>query len=250
MLEIIEDFLKIKKYTNNKNVTGIILYGSYVQNFEGTHSDIDLLIVFHDESEKINRKGYKLYKNNKFEYFEKNLKYLYKRADDDYKNGEDTLYSIVTTGNILLDKEGEILELKNYISEKYKDGCAICSIEEKKYLAVELKICIDRLINMFKRKSSYMNIYYGIVLNKIVYFYSKIQGTSNIQSSKIFEIYKNNEIAKRQNKTLPDREFMNGYIECVENICLNKIVELFKYSVKGIYIDFNDVNIDLKERKY
>ena len=82
--EVIGEFLKDQGYLNDPNVEGVIFYGSYQTNTNTDSSDIDIMIIYSDESNKEAIKGYKKYKGYDFEYFERTLSSLYKRAEYDY----------------------------------------------------------------------------------------------------------------------------------------------------------------------
>ena len=82
--EVIGEFLKEQGYLNDANIEGVIFYGSYQTNTNTNSSDVDLMIVYNDESNKESIKGYKSYNGYNFEYFERTLSSLYKRADFDY----------------------------------------------------------------------------------------------------------------------------------------------------------------------
>ncbi len=47
---VINEFLKDQGYLNDPNVEGVIFYGSYQTNTNTDSSDIDLMIIYSDES--------------------------------------------------------------------------------------------------------------------------------------------------------------------------------------------------------
>lgn len=247
--KIIDKFLKEHNYNNMNNIEGIILYGSYVQGLFDEKSDIDIMIVFSNDT-YINKKGYQKIDGIVIEFFEKSLQLLYDRANYDYINGEDTLNSIFSTGRILFDKNYKINELKRYILNKYIYGLPKLSKEDSCYLAVGLNKKIQKLKKLCKNNNPYYNIYYGEVLNKIMEYYVRKTGKSNIQLSKVYDIYKDDKKSNLQNKKLPDKKFRKIYIKCVESEALEDIIELYNYTIADLKINFENIIIDLKGRRH
>ena len=65
--ETIHNFLDEYGYTNDKNLEGVILYGSYQTKTNKKDSDVDLIIIYSSEVEMDAMKEYKQYKNYNFE---------------------------------------------------------------------------------------------------------------------------------------------------------------------------------------
>ena len=61
--EVIMNFLNDEGYIDDSNVEGVIFYGSYQTNTNTDSSDVDIMIVYSDESNKEPIKGYKNYEN-------------------------------------------------------------------------------------------------------------------------------------------------------------------------------------------
>lgn len=249
---IINDFLEKEGYLNDINVEGIVFYGSYQTKTNTNNSDIDLIIIYNNYSNKENIKAYKEFKGYNFEYFERTLKNIYDRVDNDYKNFEDTLYSAIGYGEILKDTNNNIEKLKDYILKKYENGLPKLNSEDKLYYLKSLKKAIEVLRCMNEEENVYFKIYYSLTLEKIRQYYHKINGFSNISSSKVLKLYTNEKIKEAQHKILPDRKFIELYIECIEKIEYRNILELFNYVIRDLSkeIDFNNIKLKLGNKNH
>ena len=245
MTTIIKEFIKRKEYHLNKNYIGCIFYGSFIKNTYNENSDIDLIFVFKNN---INKKGYTIFKNREIEYFEKGIKNLYKRIDNEIEKRNDSFYSIIGYGKIIEDKNNIISKLQEYAKDKYKkDWDKNIDFEDIKYNIRSLYKSLNDLNELYK--SNYFNIYYGIVLEKMRTTYHYLNNLSRIGNSKVLKYYNSKEKLFR----LPEEEFILLYKECVDAKTkkqkLNKITKLFNY-INKYKINVKDIEIDLKEKDF
>lgn len=250
--EIISDFLKDQGYLNDPNVEGVIFYGSYQTNTNTDSSDIDIMIIYSDESNKEAIKGYKKYKGYDFEYFERTLSSLYKRAEYDYIHFEDTLYSSVGYAELLIDKNQKLKKLQNYVLTKYKEGLPKLEDDEKMNLAKSLHKSMERLYKMREISNPYFSIFYGITLEQIRNYYHKLNGFSNISTANVCKLYTNEKIQRAQHKNLPENKFIELYLKCVNNVEYKNILELYSYVIRDIKdsVDFYNIRIKLGNRQH
>lgn len=250
--EVIGEFLKEQGYLNDANVEGVIFYGSYQTNTNTDSSDVDLMIVYNDESNKESIKGYKSYNGYNFEYFERTLSSLYKRADYDYLHFEDTLYSSIGYAELLIDKNQKLKNLQEYVLNKFKNGLPKLLYDDKMHLAKALHKAIERLNIMKENSNPYFNIFYGITLEKIRDFYHKLNGFSNISTANVCKLYTNKKLQEAQHKSLPEDKFINLYLNCVNNINYENILELYNYSIRDIKdnVDFYNIRLKLGNRQH
>ena len=249
---IINEFLKKFGYFDNKEIEGIIFYGSYQTNTNTQNSDVDLIIVYRDGSKKEAIKGYKRFKKKNFEYFERTLQSLYDRVDYDYDNFEDTLLSVVGYGEILIDNNSNLEKLKKYVINKYKYGLPKLSEKDKIYNIKGLQKSMDYLKKMNINNNPYFKIYYSLVLDKIRIFYNKLGGFSNMSSSKIYKLYTDEKMKIVQHKFMPEEQFIKLYVECIQNIKYENIQNLYTYSIRDISkeIDFDNIRLSLGNRQH
>lgn len=247
---IINDFLK-DNYYGDKNIEGIIFYGSYQTKTNKEKSDVDIMIIYKSETNINTIRGYKQYKGLDFEYFERTLKNLYERVDRDFLNYEDTLLSVIGYGEILYDKEGELEKLRKYVLEKYKKGLPKLEEKEKVYQLKRIQKSISYLKSMEEEKNSYFHIFYAITLDQIRDYYNKANGFSNMSSSKVYKLYTDKQMQEVQHKFMPEKEFIDQYLECIQTKEYSNIENLFKYIAKDLYyIDFKNIRLDIGNKSH
>lgn len=254
-MNVVEKFVKKMQYDTDENVEGIILYGSYQTKTTNAVSDIDILIIYNDESKR-NIKGYTKLEGIEIEYYERSLNFLYRRTEEDFKNSEDTLLSAIGHGMLLLDKNGKVLELQRFVLEIFKNHLPKLEINEIQYLAKGINKAITKLMYYTKINHDYFTIYYSITLEKIRVFYHKLIGCSSLTLASVYKIYTNKELQKVQYKIMPPQEFIDLYINCISvnnkqmEEYLRKIENLYKYVIKDLQINFDDMRIELNNKNH
>lgn len=254
-MDIIQKFIEKMNYTNDESVEGIILYGSYQTNTYNGVSDVDIIVFYNNNSNR-NIKGYLSVDGVEFEYYERTLKAYYERANDDYRNSEDTLLSAIGHGRILVDKKGEIIKLQQYILKVYAKALPKLDDNEIKYMAKSISKSISKLSFFTKTKCKYFCVYYCNVLEKIRIFYHKLNGFSNLTLASVYKIYNNKDLQKIQYKSMPGEKFINLYMSClnVNNAqkCkyLKRIKKIYYYTIKDLNLDFRNMEIDLKNKNH
>lgn len=249
--EVINTFLNDNGYYNDRDVEGVVFYGSYQTRTSTKNSDVDLIIIYKNSSKRTTIKGYKDFENYKFEYFERTLENLYERVEYDFNNFEDTLVSAIGYGDIIIDNYGNIKKLQKFIIEKYKNGLPKLNDKDSLYYAKELQKSIVKLDNMKKTNDLYFVMFYNITLEKIRLFYHKLNGFSNISTSKVYKIYTNERIRDAQHKIIPEKSFIELYIKCIENISYENIEKLYKYAIRKLKnVDFYNVRLDIGSKQH
>ena len=210
------------------------------------------MIIYSDESNKEAIKGYKKFKGYDFEYFERTLSSLYKRADHDYLHFEDTLYSSVGYAELLIDKNQKLKKLQDYVLDKYKDGLPKLKYEDKMNSAKALHKSMERLNKMKENNNPYFYIFYGITLEKIRVYYHKLNGFSNISTANVCKLYTNEKLQEVQHKDFPKDNFIELYLNCVNNIDYKNIFELYNYVIRDIKdsVDFYNIRLKLGNRQH
>lgn len=249
---VIYNFLESMGYLKNSDIEGIIFYGSYQTNTNTENSDIDLIIVYNDNSNKEDVKGYRNFSGYKFEYFERKLKNLYNRVNRDYDNFEDTLLSVIGYGEILVDKNKEIEKLKSFVLDKYRYGLPKLNENDKLYYGKALQKSIENLDFMNKNNNPYFKIYYALTLDKIRDYYNKLYGFSNMSTSKVYKLYTDEKMKVVQHKIMPEDKFIKLYIDCIKDIKYENIVTLYEYSIKNFSnkIDFYNIRLKLGNKQH
>lgn len=250
--EVIHDFLNETGYTKDNNLEGVILYGSYQTKTNRKDSDVDLIIVYNSEIEMDTIKEYKQYRNYNFENYERTLKNLYDRVNKDFLNYEDTMLSAIGYGKVILDKNGKIRELQKYTLEKYKSGLPKLNHQDVIYGAKSIHKSIESLKKMELEKSPYYSTFYAITLDKIRDYYNKKNGFSNMSTSKVYRLYTDQIMQTVQHKFMPEKQFIDNYLDCINTNEFEQINQLFKYVIRDIdnNIDFYNIKFNIGNRNH
>lgn len=254
-IEALNKFINDMNYLKNDKVEGIIFYGSYHTKTANEFSDIDLMILYDDDYDKNQIKGYKNVNGIQVEYFERTISKIYERADLDYIKCEDSLLSIIGYGEVIFDRNGKVADLVNYINEKYSNPLPCYTKNEAIYQIAGIYNAILALNELKKQNDPYFENYYFLTVEKIRDFYHKLNGFSNLSQTKVYKLYTNENLQKAQHKKVPEKEFRQLFLNAIEE-CLTKderikrITELYKYATRKYDIDFNDLRIDLGEKRY
>ena len=118
--DALNKFIDDMNYLKNDEVEGIIFYGSFHTGTYNEFSDIDLMILYDDDSDINQIKGFKTVNGLQVEYYERTVSKVYERANSDYMKCEDSLLSIVGYGEVIFDRNGKVKELRDYVLEKYQ----------------------------------------------------------------------------------------------------------------------------------
>lgn len=250
--EIIKDFLNEFGYTKNENIEGVILYGSYQTRTNQKDSDVDLIIIYNSNYTKPAIKEYKNYKNYNFENYERTLQNLYNRVDKDFENYEDTMLSAIGYGEIIQDKNGEIKKLQEYTLKKYSKGLPKLGKADGIYGAKSIHKSIENLKKMYLEESPYYSTFYAITLDKIRDYYNKKNGFSNMSTSKVYRLYTDPLMQKVQHKSMPEKQFIDNYLECIKTNKFENINQLFQYVIRDIdeNIDFYNIRFNIGRRNH
>ena len=251
--EAILRFIEKRKYFKNKNLLGIVLYGSYLTGYNNELSDIDLHIVMNDNHRKIVR-GTETIDDFKIEYFEKPISDLYLSCDNDFMLHGNAMLAIIGKGRILCDKYGEVKKLQDYILEKYSNPLPKLDSNDAKEMAVIIENRISKLSLLAKEKRVDFNHQYHLLIEKIRKFYSRVLGCADIPTIKAYKIYSDEKYRESFCKTdIPDQEFLDLYFKAINyngtyDEKMEIIYELYMIATKNISVDPNNYRIFVKSR--
>lgn len=253
--EALNKFIDDMNYLKNEEVEGIVFYGSYHTKTNNEFSDIDLMILFNDDSDINQIKGYKTVNGISVEYFERTISKVYERANSDYMKCEDSLLSIIGYGEIIFDRAGKIQELVDYIKEKYSRPLPQYTKHEATYQILGIKKAVDACEELRVQNDPYFENYYFLTVERIRDFYHKLNGFSNLPQTKVCKLYTNEKLRQVQHKTIPEQEFIDIYFRTLEygltkEAKIERIKELLNYSIRKYDINFDDVRIDLGKKRY
>ena len=243
------------KYLENKHVLGIFFYGSFLTGYNNKNSDIDLHVIFDDSDPKHLIRGSKHIEGIRIEYFEKPLNDLYLSIDNDYQNQNNALLSIIGTSKIIFDKDGSLKELQEYALYKFSNPLPILENEDAREYVSIINNRMEKLRKAAEDDSPYFFHLYHLTLEKIRKFYHRLNGLPEVQTSKVFRVYTDENYRKSFYKEkIPELEFVSLYLDAITDTSLDKkkkldkVNQLFEYSKRNVNLNEEEYRILIKSR--
>ncbi len=206
---IIELFMRKNGYLNNRNIKGIILYGSAAKEFNNDLESIDILVIKENGKDF---KGLSYVGVTKVQYFERSFSSLVNEIENIDINSDRTLYSILKTGKVIENKNETIDDLKKEIEGKL-------DVEPKRKIMYNRLNKISQLLVSFnENKDNILGkyIYYNLI-DEIRKYYHERNGFSEIPSHKVKVLYTNESEAESYCLLLPPMDFRNLYLRLLNN---------------------------------
>ena len=253
--EALNKFIDEMNYLKNEDVEGILFYGSFHTGTYNEFSDIDLMILFNDDSDANQIKGFKTVNGIQVEYFERTVSKIYERADSDYMKCEDSLLSMIGYGEVIFDRNGKVKELIQYVKEKYSRPLPGYTQHEAIYQIASIRKAVKATEALMVQNDPYFENFYFIAVERVRDFYHKLKGFSNMSQTKIYKLYTNKKIQEAQHKKIPEKKFIDLFFRAIEEGTsktekIKRINELFDYATRDFNIDFDDLRIDLGKKRY
>ena len=253
--QIIDKFINGMQYLENNHVLGIFFYGSFLTGYNDENSDIDLHIVFDNSDPNHLIRGSFYIDNRKIEYFEKPIKDIYLSIENDFQNQNNAMLSIIGTARIIFDRNGQMKKLQQYAFEKFSNPMPkLDENDAKEYVSI-LRNRMAKLKKAATQNSPYFLHLYHLTIEKIRKFYHRLNGMPEVQTSKVFRVYTDEDYRKSFYKdNIPEEEFINMYLDAVNNITndkqemLQKAQSLFNFATKNIDLDKYNYRILIKSR--
>ena len=253
--DALNKFIDDMNYLKNDEVEGIIFYGSFHTGTYNEFSDIDLMILYDDDSDINQIKGFKTVNGLQVEYYERTVSKLFERANSDYMKCEDSLLSIVGYGEVIFDRNGKVKELRDYVLEKYQRPLPGYIKQEALYEIAACKKSVLACEELRVQNDPYFDNYYFITVEKIRVFYHKLKGFSNLSQTKVYKLYTNEHLREVQHKKVPEKEFIDLFIKAIDNTTskeekIKRVTDFFKYATREFDIDYDNLRIDLGKKRY
>ena len=255
IVEIINRFIREMGYLENEHVLGVFFYGSYLSGFYNSSSDIDLHVVFDDSDLSHLIRGNKYVDGIRIEYFETPISDEYMTVDNEFLSQNNSVFSILGTSIIMLDKTGELKQLQDYTISKYSNPLEPLDSEEAREYVSILNNRMERVRRAaFYREPQFDHLYH-LTLEKIRKFYHRLKGLPKISTSKVFRVYTDEEYRKSfYREKLPDEEFVSLYLIAITDINadigvkLEYVEKLYKYAKRDVCLEEGDYRIHIKSR--
>ncbi len=253
--EALNKFIDEMNYLKNKDVEGIVFYGSFHTGTYNEFSDIDLMILFNDDTDANQIKGFKNVNGIQVEYYERTVSKVYERANSDYMKCEDSLLSILGFGEVIFDRNGKVKELIEYVKEKYSRPLPGYTKHEAIYQIASLRKAVISTNELRIQNDPYFENFYYLTVEKIRDFYHKLKGFSNFSQAKVYKMYTNENLQKAQHKKIPEQEFIDLFMKTIEEGIskeekVERVNNFFNYAVREYDINYDDLRIDIGKKRY
>ncbi|VVB79875.1 Nucleotidyltransferase domain protein [uncultured archaeon] len=238
----LEKFLK--PWRENKDVSGITVCGSYVTGNSTKHSDVDIQIIL-KRGCKWRERGNKIVEGILMEYFANPPEQIEGYLKSDYKKRRILEAHMLSTGKILLDKDGEIKKLKSlagqYLKKSFEEIPGF-KIEFSKYHFFDM---LDNLEEVYHRNTSDFDFVYYNFLNTLFDSYCEFLAYSYITENKVLRFLTDEkDKIKYKVKDFPDKVFAGMFIKAIKEKNKKKKLDLFSKLVKHVQNKMGGFNID------
>ena len=253
--DIVLNFIDDMKYLENDHVLGCFFYGSYLTGYNTKNSDIDLHIIFDNSDPKHLIRGN--YHNNgvRIEYFEKPIHDIYLSINNDFNHQNNAMLSIIGTSKIIFDKTGDLKKLQNYALNKFSTPLPKLELEDAREYVSILNNRMEKLQKAAEESSPYFNHLYHLTIEKIRKFYHRLNGFPEVQTSKVFRVYTDEEYRKSFYKEkIPEPQFVDMYLNAICDDSQDKYKKMqnakniFDYAKRDVALNEDNYRILIKSR--
>ncbi len=228
----------LKKYEEDDNVIGAILYGSYANDSQTECSDINVYLVLrndvnYEERANVDSNSYLI------EYFMRPVWKIKKKMEEEFNDNDLSTANMFAYGKIIYDLDGSVKNLQDKALE-YIDK-PINNINSEKldmnnyflwdYLD-ELKVCL-------KENNPQFNLIYYNLLGLVYDAYTEYLSMPKLPKTKIYKILTDEKYRRKYHVfKLPEREFIKLYTRCFEldkpNVMYKNMETLINYYYQKI----------------
>jgi predicted nucleotidyltransferase len=234
----------LKNWKDNKEVSGILICGSYITGNPTKNSDIDIQIIL-KRGTNWRERGNKIVDGILMEYFANPPERIIGYLEDDQKRRRKIEANMLTTGKIVLDKDGEARKLKElakkYLNKKF-DKSSIAKKELNKYHLFDMA---DNLEEVYRRKTpDFLFVYFNFIKN-VFEIYSEFLRYYSISENKMYRFLTDKkDRIKYLIKDFPDKTFVSLFVNAIQESNKNKMLERFNKLVKHVQNKMGGFNIN------
>jgi predicted nucleotidyltransferase len=234
----------LTEWKNNKEVSGIIVWGSYITGNPTKHSDIDIQIIL-KRGCSWRERGNKIVDGILMEYFANPPERIPKYFEEDYLDRDMVAAHMIFTGKIYLDKYGDAKKLKSlakrYIYKKFKKD-SLSKIELNKYHLWDM---IDNLEEVYLRNKIDFDYVYYNMLKEVFNIYCGFLGYPSVRDNKTYRFLTDKEDRIKYNiPDFPDRAFVSKFLNALKTSHKNNMLKNFKQLVKHVQLKMGGFRVD------
>ncbi len=208
--QLLERFLEETNYLEKDEILLIIAYGSRLTNSYTSSSDLDIFVVTEHNTFTAARliDGYKI-EIHGFQIDELKQDIMYVNT-----SRNSYLKSVLKTGKIIIDKINLYEQLCTLLDYQIKKSRNL----NENYIEIVENYCTSFLLN----EEKYKDVYYFLALEFLRKLYHAKENCSIIQSTKVYDLYNDEEKAKKYFLKLPKKEFIETYLQALKETNRNE----------------------------
>lgn len=165
------------------------------------------------------------------------------------------MLSIIGTSKIIFDKNGDLKKLQEYALNKFSNPLPSLEDEDAKEYVSILNNRMEKLRKAVEDDSPYFFHLYHLTLEKMRKFYHRLNDLPEVQTSKVFRVYTDENYRKSFYKeNISEVEFVSLYLDAISDVSLNKeeklskVNQLFEYSKRNVKLNEEEYRILIKSR--
>lgn len=217
--EFLDAFISKMGYLTDERIIGIVKYKGYIPGYSYEQSDIGLCIITNDENMFVIKNNV-IFDDLKIEYYERSLSDIYILTDISSTNFISSIAALVGIGKIILDKNGEIKSLQDYVIQKYSTFFSKEVDDNLIDMEKMIVISLGSLQSMLNCNSPFFSYNYYLLLDQIKQLYIKIHDLDDFTTLDAFVSSSNNQF----NQGKYD-DFFTMYIDSI--VCEGSNLEKF-----------------------
>ena len=234
----------LRSWKENKEVSGIVICGSYITGNPTKNSDIDIQIIL-KRGCSWRERGNKVVDGILMEYFANPPERIIGYLNEDYKTRKTIAAHMLATGKIVLDKDGEARKLKQlaktYLKKKFEKSDN-ASIELSKYHLFDR---YDNLEEVFRRKTPDFIFVYHNFLNEVLKMYSEFLKFNEINANKVFRFLTDKKDKIKYNiRDFPDKIFVSKFVEAMQETNIKNMLLKFEKLTQYVQAKMGGFNLD------
>lgn len=240
--KVLEQF--VSTWSKKKEVSAIIISGSYITGNPSKHSDLDVNIILKPDT-KWRERGNVIIDGYLIEYFANPPSQIEEYFKKDHGTNRRITAHMYATGRTIIDKDGYAKKVrkqaKSYLRKSYKPMASFAK-KTTKYLLWD---SLDNLEEIFEAKTPDYDYAYYCHLDKLFNEYAVFVGYSETKPHKVYPFLTNKKTrAKYDMPQFPDKKFVRLWLKCMQEqkkaARQEKVIKLTKHvldSMGGFVLD-------------
>ncbi|NOZ44913.1 MAG: nucleotidyltransferase domain-containing protein [bacterium] len=234
----------VSKRKKKKELTGMIVCGSYITGNPTKHSDIDIHIIL-DKSCKRREKGNEIIDGFLFEYFANPIRKNYEYLQKDFQQRLMMDAHMFATGRVVFDKTGELTQIikdaQDYLGKEYPKPNEDW-VELAKYSLWDM---LDNLEEVREANEEDFHLVFYTFSKKLFDIYAKFLQFDFLVVNKLQRFLSNPQDQKKyQIKKFPDQNFVKNYLKMIKIKNSSQMMEEYKSLTNYLLDKMGGFNID------